>query len=251
VSSDVLRVRYHTETTDPDSIADDLIVTVFEANGDRVDSVLILDPASGSQNVLLPGPGNYYLELEAGTVRYELAIDACGGDIGPTTGTTSTGTTTGTTTEQVTLCHNNGTETLVVDLSAQATHLAHGDTLGACETTTGTGTTGTTRTSGTTTGVAPTTGDGGNQGKVCVLHKNKGNDDKNGEHKDNDDNGHANKNIGNGDSTPTKEGVIRDTIPEGSVLPNTGGLSFLVPAAAMLALLISVTGIGLLFVLRR
>ena len=251
VSSDVLRVRYHTETTDPDSIADDLIVTVFEANGDRVDSVLILDPASGSQNVLLPGPGNYYLELEAGTVRYELAIDACGGDIGPTTGTTSTGTTTGTTTEQVTLCHNNGTETLVVDLSAQATHLAHGDTLGACETTTGTGNTGTTRTSGTTTGVAPTTGDGGNQGKVCVLHKNKGNDDKNGEHKDNDDNGHANKNIGNGDSTPTKEGVIRDTIPEGSVLPNTGGLSFLVPAAAMLALLISVTGIGLLFVLRR
>src|SRR5215211_6256767 len=95
VSSDVLRVRYHTETTDPDSIADDLIVTVFEANGDRVDSVLILDPASGSQNVLLPGPGNYYLELEAGTVRYELAIDACGGDIGTTTGTT--GTTTGTT----------------------------------------------------------------------------------------------------------------------------------------------------------
>ena len=66
----------------------------------------------------------------------------------------------------------------MVDLSAQTAHLEHGDTLGACEQTTGTGTTGTTDTTGTTGttgtttgGEAPTTGDGGDQEKVCVRFK--------------------------------------------------------------------------------
>src|SRR5215216_2363751 len=115
-----------------------------------------------------------------------------------TTGTTTTGTldATGTTTgdtttttgdsaiqEKVTLCHvsENGTETIEVDMSAQETHLAHGDTLGACEQPTGTGTTGTTSTTTTqtidTAGTTIGTSDGGNQAKVCVL-RHKHNDKK-------------------------------------------------------------------------
>jgi hypothetical protein len=357
VPTDLMRIRYFIEPTDEFGgfLAVDVLKEGDNLFFDGFVTEVVTRPSSGSENILLDQRGRYFLEIDPFDVSYQIAVDACEGDIGPTTGTTTT--TTGTTTGNVTICHN-GTETIVVDLSAEATHLAHGDTLGACENTTGTTTTRTTRTTGTTTGVdsTTTTGGGGNQQKVCVLRKNKGDhnnngehkddddnphanknkgehednddngehkDDDKGEHKDNDDNGHATKNIGNGDddnghakknkkhhtdkvvkdkfckhknnrgnhknndnnghatknigndlnnaepkviddnnahatknignvkSTPTKEGVIRETIPQNSVLPNTGGLSMLMAVGSLLALIITGSAIGLFSVRRR
>src|SRR5215218_951123 len=196
VPTDLMRIRYFIEPTDEFGgfLAVDVLKEGDNLFFDGFVTEVVTRPSSGSKNILLDQRGKYFLEIDPFDVSYQIAVDACEGDIGPTTGTTTT--TTGTTTGNVTICHN-GTETIVVDLSAEETHLAHGDTLGACEQTTGTSTTGTTRTTGTTTGGDTTTtkGGGGNQEKVCVLRKNKG-DYNNGEHKDDDDNAHANKNKG-------------------------------------------------------
>jgi hypothetical protein len=353
VPSDVMRIRYFIEPT-MDS-GGFLAVDVLK-EGDNLFfeffvTEVVTEPSGGSENILLDEPGTYFLEIDPFDVTYQIAVDACGGDIGPTTGTTTgtTGTTTSRSTTGITTSRTTGTTT------------------GTTSTTIGRSTTGppTGTTTGGTTG-ASTTGavtNGGDNEMVCILHNNKGNDhnngehndddngnannndddnghanndddddngeheddddnghpdknnrgdhksngdkdyrwvsednkhhggkivkdkfcknnrgehkdndenghatrnngddngnanknsddDNNGEHKDNDDNGHATRNKGNGDSTPTKKGVIRDTIPEG-ILPNTGGLSGLVPVAAVLALLISGSAIGLLFVRRR
>jgi hypothetical protein len=302
-----------------------------QAARDNPEKLIVPIPVDPENDVFARGPNDTFPIISSSGIGGD-GCHVVGDSIDDGATTTTTGTTTTTTAdtttttgnsaiqENITICHN-GTQTIVVDLSAQATHLAHGDTLGACEQTTATTTTtGTTRTTGTTTGgdSTTTTGGAGNQQKVCVLRKNKGdhdnkgehkdNDDnahadknigngdddnshanknigndhtkggkayrwvskdkkhhgdkvvkdkfckqKNnkGEHKDNDDNAHADKNIGNGDSTPTKQGVIRETIPQNSVLPNTGGLSMLMAVGSLLALIITGSAIGLFSVRRR
>jgi hypothetical protein len=162
-------------------------VDVYEANGDLVDSIpIVQESTSEIANILLPRPGNYYLEIFAKDMNYELAVEDC----------RSVDTSTG--------------ETTVDDT-----------TTGTPDTTsTTTATTATTATTGATTNATTT---GASTGEATTS----------------------------GNTTSTKDDVIRDTIPEGQQLPNTGGLSGLVPVVALLALLINGAAIGLLFVLRR
>ena len=182
----------------------------------------------------------HHMDMDDHLGACERTTDTCttgttGTTAGATTGTTdSLGTTgtTGTTTSTSTTGTTNTTGTTTTGTTS--TTVGAADTTGT--TTTGT-TTGTTNTTGTTTGTTgntgtctpgdtPTKGDGRDQEKVCVLHKNKGDDHNNkgdkayrwvsednkhhgekvvkdkfckhknnrGEHKDNDDNAHANKN---------------------------------------------------------
>src|SRR5215218_849558 len=112
-----------------------------QAARENPDKLIVPIPVDPENDVFARGPNDTFPIISSTGIGGE-GCHVVGDSIVDGT-TTTTGTTTSTTTgdtttttghsaiqENITICHN-GTQTIVVDLSAQATHLAHGDTLGA------------------------------------------------------------------------------------------------------------------------
>ena len=156
VPSDVMRVRYFIEPLV--ELGSFLVVdAIKDGESFPTDGVItppVRTPTGRNEILQLDQRGTYFLEIDPHHVSYQIAVDACEGDIGPITGTTT----------------------------------------------------------GTSTAGDATTA---------------------------------------GDSTSPRDNVIRDTISDGQPLPNTGGLSMLMPFGAVLALIITGSAIGLFYVRRR
>jgi hypothetical protein len=88
VPTDVMRIRYFIEpTTDSGGF---LAVDVLKENNnlffDGFVSEVVNGPSGGSENILLDEPGSYFLEIVPFDVSYQIAVDACGGDLPPQPG---------------------------------------------------------------------------------------------------------------------------------------------------------------------
>jgi LPXTG-motif cell wall-anchored protein len=89
VPSDVVRIRYFIEPQDTD-FGGYLDVDVFKEGENFFTDFFSTDietrPTSGSENLLLDQPGSYYLEIMPTDTSYQIAVDACGGDLPPQPG---------------------------------------------------------------------------------------------------------------------------------------------------------------------
>src|SRR5215211_2461433 len=83
--TDVLRIRYFIEPTDLE-FGGDLTVDVFDDEGfvGGFITETAIEPSGGSENILLFKSGPHYLEIDPFDVTYQIAVDTCEGDIGPT-----------------------------------------------------------------------------------------------------------------------------------------------------------------------
>jgi hypothetical protein len=91
VPSDRLPIRYFIEPTDASGgfLAVDVLSAEDQFFFEGFVTDVVTEPAGGSENILLDAPGTFFLEIEPFDVSYQIAVDACEGDIGQTTGTTT------------------------------------------------------------------------------------------------------------------------------------------------------------------
>lgn len=82
--TDVLRIRYFIEPTDPE-FGGAVAVDVFDDEGiaGGFTTEFVNEPSGGSENVILFKSGPHFLEIDPFDVTYQIAVDACGGDRPP------------------------------------------------------------------------------------------------------------------------------------------------------------------------